>query len=163
MFLQKKAFYALIQKVCDNGYQYTFQQVKGYHAKHDQRTHTCNGRIDGSAHAYDGFQRHTEQLRKLGDQIVCVKHTAENCHAQGAQSHAADGRSFALANMVENRSRQNEAAAYHKVCKVAHKGRSGALQQELQNDLGQLGGHARNGPQEEGTDHHRYLAEVDLK
>ena len=81
MSIKQQLFYTLIQQVCNDRYQYTLQQIERNNAEHNQSANACDGRIDGSAHAHNSLQRHPEQLGKLGDQIICVEHTAEDGHA----------------------------------------------------------------------------------
>ena len=65
-------------------------------------------------------------------------------------------------SVVDHACRQHEGTAHRKVCKVAHEGSGGALEQELHHDLHKFRRNTRNGAEVEGADQDRDLAQVDL-
>ena len=118
--------------------------------------------MDLSAHADDSFQGDAVKLGEFGQQIDGVEGRAQHRHGKGSHNQTDDGAVAALMGMVPDGSGENEAAAHHKIGKVADKGGGGALEKQLQQDFDALGGYCRAGSQIEAAEQNRQLGEVQL-
>ena len=93
--------YPLVQKQRQHGNHGALHHVQRGHAHDHEGGYIIDAGVNGGAHADDGVQGHSVQLREFGQQVHGVEGGAEYGHTHGAQNQADDGTVLALVQVVE--------------------------------------------------------------
>ena len=152
----------LVEQVGKGRDQNALEEVHRHDGQQDEARDARDRGVDLLSHGQNGVHRDSVELGEFRQEIDGVEQAAENRHDRRAGCEA-DQRGFpGFVHMIENGRGDDHGAADGEVCKVAHKGRAGALEEQLDDDLQKLRYDARDRPEIERADQHRHLAEVQL-
>ena len=151
-----------IEQHGQNAYHQALEQVQGGHCQQDKGGNAGDAAVDLGACRHDLVQGPVVHFRVGGQQIDRVKQAAEDSHDQRSHAQARDGGALGPLAVIDHGGGEHQGAAHGEVGQLAHEGRGGSLEQELDEDLQNLRQHARDRPQVEGTDQHWQLGEIHL-